>query len=116
MYESFLCGAVSIEQLVQDAQQKVRWAAEPIKPGESIGAQIRKASNELRLDYGLVRRVWYGLGVGPVTYPTIYNAWCALVEKRAHTAQVLSFPREPLERITPRHLRRHASYLRSKTG
>ena len=108
LYELFLCGAASIEQLVQDAQQKVRWAAEPVIPGESIGAQILKASRELRLDHGLTRRVWYGLGVGPVTYPTVYNAWCALIEKRMHQAKVYEFPTQAPERITPPHLRRPA--------
>jgi hypothetical protein len=82
LYELFLCNAATLEQLVQDAQQKVRSAAEPVLPGESIGAQIRKASRELRLDYGVTRRAWYGV-CGPQTYPVIYNAWAERIERLA---------------------------------
>ena len=83
VYESFLCGAASSEQLVQDAKHKVRSAAEPVIPGDSIGAQIRNASRELQLDYGLTRRAWYGVGIGPITYPVIVNAWLAWIERKS---------------------------------
>ncbi len=73
----------SREQLVLEAQRMVRWAAEPVEPGESIGAQVLKASRELRLHYGVVRRAWYRLS-GPEIYPTIRAAHIALVERR-HT-------------------------------
>ncbi len=105
LYELFLCDAASIEQLVQDARQKVRWAAEPVLPGESIGAQILKSSRELRLDHGLTRRVWYGYGVGPITYPVIYNAWCDLVERRAVQRPPAALPLQAPSHIVPIHRR-----------
>lgn len=115
LYELFLCGAVTPEQLVQDVKAKTRWAAQPVKPGDSIGAQILRASRELRLDYAFTRRMWYGYGVGPITYPTLNNAWVDLVERRRASAEILPFPLADLpERIEPSPLRRpHKSYRRA---
>ena len=85
VYELFMAGEASSEQLVQDAKAKVRWAAEPVMPGESIGDQILKASRELRRDYSMVRRWWYGI-IGPESYPLMFNDWLALVERRSAQA------------------------------
>jgi hypothetical protein len=82
--QEFWCGAVSKEQAVLDAERMVKFAAEPVLPGELVKGQIRNASNALQLDYGTVRRAWYGLA-GPDIYPVIYNAWARLVELRART-------------------------------
>src|SRR3990167_3512328 len=78
----FACGAVSKEQAVLDAERMVKFAAEPVIPGELVKGQIRNASDALQLDFGTVRRAWYRLS-GPEIYPTIYNAWAALIERRA---------------------------------
>lgn len=59
----------------------VRWAATPVEPGTGIKAQIRNAAAELHLDYGTVKRAWYGIA-GAEIYPVIYNAWLALVKRR----------------------------------
>lgn len=74
--------AAQKEQVVRDAEQMVKWAAEPVVPGELVKAQIRNASENLQLDFGTVRRAWYRLS-GPEIYPTIYNAWAALIERRS---------------------------------
>lgn len=87
LYELFCRGSVSVDQLVQDGRRKVRAASEPVLPGESIGAQIRNASRVLQLDYGLTRRAWYGYGIGRETYPVIYNAWAAWIEREAAEAK-----------------------------
>ena len=83
----FACGAVSKEQAVLDAERMVKFAAEPVIPGELVKGQIRNASDALQLDFGTVRRAWYRLS-GPEIYPTIYNAWAALIERlqRAHSS------------------------------
>ena len=80
--QQFACGAVSKEQAVLDAERMVKFAAEPVVPGELVKGQIRNASNALQLDFGTVRRAWYRLS-GPEIYPTIYNAWAALIERLA---------------------------------
>src|SRR3989338_4218368 len=80
--QQFACCAVSKEQAVLDAERMVKFAAEPVIPGELVKGQIRNASNALQLDFGTVRRAWYRLS-GPEIYPTIYNAWAALIERRA---------------------------------
>src|SRR3990167_1380792 len=78
----FACGAVSKEQAVLDAERMVKFAAEPVIPGEMVKGQIRNASDALQLDFGTVRRAWYRLS-GPEIYPAIYNAWAALIERRS---------------------------------
>ena len=80
--QQFACGAVSKEQAVLDAERMVKFAAEPVIPGELVKGQIRNASERLQLDFGTVRRAWYRLS-GPEIYPTIYNAWAALIERRS---------------------------------
>lgn len=82
MSEHSLCPELNANTLlVLEAQKIVRWAATPIEPGESIGAQINKASRELRLPRGVIWRAWYGRA-GPEIYPTIYEARCQLLERR----------------------------------
>lgn len=80
--QTFWCGAGEEKPVVREAKEMVRWAAEPVLPGESIKTQISNASNALRLDFGTTRRAWYGIA-GPDIYPTIYNAWLDLVQRRA---------------------------------
>jgi hypothetical protein len=114
VYELFLCGAASKEQVVRDAERMVKFAAEPVIPGEIAGAQIRNASERLQLDYGLVRRAWYGLA-GPKTYPIIYNAWAALIERTARQQRTTPWrdPQPirderralPLEGVAPQYVR-----------
>src|SRR3990167_3776671 len=82
--QQFACGAVSKEQAVLDAERMVKFAADPVLPGELVKGQIRNASNALQLDFGTVRRAWYRLS-GPEIYPTIYNAWAALIERLQRT-------------------------------
>ena len=89
----FCCDATRGEP---DVREMVRWAATPVIPGTGIKAQIRNAAEALHLDYGTVRRAWYGYG-GPDIYPVIYNAWLALVQRR-HAAMrdsPWSFPPQP---------------------
>lgn len=78
----FACGAVSKEQAVLYAERMVKFAAEPVMPGELVKGQIRNASERLQLDFGTVRRAWYRLS-GPEVYPIIYNAWLILIERIA---------------------------------
>src|SRR3990167_5137370 len=85
-HHQFACGAVSKEQAVLDAERMVKVAAEPVIPGELVKGQIRNASNALQLDFGTVRRAWYRLS-GPEIYPTIYNSWAALIERRSAELQ-----------------------------
>ncbi len=77
----FVRGESNHELVVRDAREMVRFAAEPVLPGDTIKAQVLRASRELKLDYGTTRRAWYGLA-GAEIYPTIYNAWLALIEFR----------------------------------
>ena len=86
LYNEFRSGLIPLEQLIQDAKAKVRWAAEPVLPGDSIGRQILNAARELRLDDKFTRRMWYGV-VGPETWVNLHNAWLGLVERR-HTSML----------------------------
>ncbi len=82
----FSCSAQPEKPDVLDVKELVHWAAEPVQAGMSIKAQIRRAANELRLDFGTVKRAWYGIA-GNEIYPVIYNAWLDLVERRAKDKQ-----------------------------
>jgi hypothetical protein len=70
------------EKLLLDAQQMAFWAAAPITPGDSIGAQINKAATELRLERSVVWRAWY-LRSGPCIHETIRRAYERMLERRA---------------------------------
>ncbi len=84
--QEFCCGAQPKEPGVRDVRDLVKWAAEPVQAGTSIKAQIRNAANALRLDFGTVKRAWYGIA-GNEIYPVIYNAWLDLVARRAREKQ-----------------------------
>ncbi len=74
-------------------QEMVRQAAQPVTPGESIGAQILNASRNLRLPYPIVRRAWYGR-CGYVALPYIRRAF---KELQARQGMVLLAGREKRE-------------------
>lgn len=90
MSEHELCAEQTAKtNLVLEAQRMVRFAAEPVKPGQSIGAQILKAAETLQLPHGVIWRAWYRRA-GPEIYPTIHEAWGALLnatpENKRHAA------------------------------
>ena len=94
LLNEYLCGAVDLTLLVGDAKAKVRWAAEPVKPGEKTKAQIYRAFQELRmLPHELVRATWYGQ-CGPYQYPYIHNAWLELLKRRAEVYQQFQTPQQ----------------------
>lgn len=66
---------------VLEAEKIVKWASCPINPGDTVKAQIRRASNELRINYGTCKKAWYRLA-GVETYAALYNAKIALLERR----------------------------------
>lgn len=70
------------ELVVSDLERMVQFAAEPVKPGQTVKEQIRNASEALQIDFGTIRRCWYGLASTGV-YPTVYNAWASLIERRS---------------------------------
>lgn len=47
--------------VIAEMQQRVRLAAYPARPGESVKAAIRRASIRLLLPFSMARRFWYGL-------------------------------------------------------
>lgn len=103
LLEGYLCGAVELRILQRDARDKVRWAAEPVQPGEQTKAQIFRAFQELRtLTHGLVKDAWYEQ-IGPYQYPAIHNAWLELANRRAEALQTpwaLYVNERPIEEIT----------------
>jgi hypothetical protein len=100
---SYLCGAVELRILQRDARDKVRWAAEPVDPGEQTKAQVYRAFQELRtLPHGLVKDAWYEQ-IGPYQYPSVHNAWLELATRRAEhleTPWALYVNERPIEPIT----------------
>lgn len=50
----------AVEEVRRQCQSDVQWLALPGAPGEAIKSCIRRVAMKTSLDFGIVKRMWYG--------------------------------------------------------
>ena len=53
---------VQADMLANDVQRMLRLAAEPVRPGELVTEQIRRAARRCSLTFSRARKLWYREG------------------------------------------------------
>ena len=82
LLEQYLCGAVELTLLADDASEKVKWVAGPLRKGELVKERIYRASVLMpNCGHELVRAA-YHKQIGPYQWPYVHNDWLAVLQQR----------------------------------
>lgn len=86
LIHEYFAGALELGILLNDARDKVQWAAKPFLPDEQEKAKICRACSNLRMvTYDLVKAAWYS-EIGPYQWVAIHNAWVDMRRRQAEAA------------------------------